>query len=449
MVQRNFAFVQFDNDASAVQAINMENGTNMNGRKVTVKTAGMNPKRPNNQPMGQNNMNNMPNNMHNMNNNMNNMPNNMQNNMPNNMPMHNRARSRSPLSKQELSQLSYIPELTVISFLDNMNGPSFNNMNNMNNMNMNNMNMNNMNNMMLRGPGGPGPLPGFHGGPPNQFPGPPVHQRPNVINDCEIIVVSRELTDYAEWVENQLKNVGISADLLYPNEDIPIGKVLSNIAARGTSYAIVVTPENQGHRSINVTELFGDNSTEHRNMPVEDAIKFIHKNYHTKRKEIMNPQQLAITPIFPCTSLKEKHPDAIQAMLRMLTDNMVLTALQYDRLIKYLGERREMQVKAEIGDESLIPVSAAVNASIAPTTPAVDPAQVARAQQEQQENMQKKIMEILNKPSLTESLLKTDEVRKEKVVEPEASKKSLTEDPKIKLALASLLRNNIINKVKL
>lgn len=304
------------------------------------------------------------------------------------------------------------------------------------------------NSMMHRGPG-----PVFHGGPPNQFPGPPVHQRPNIINDCEIIVVSRELTDYAEWVEHQLKNVGISADLLYPNEDIPIGKVLSNIAARGTSYGIVVTPDNQEHRSINVTELFGDNSTEHRNMPVEDAIKFIHKNYYSKKNDIMNPQQLAITPIFPCTSLKEKHPDAIQAMLRMLADNLALTALQYDRLIKYLGERREMQVKAEIGDEPLtptIPIATASNVVPTVTAPAVDAAQMARAQQEEQENMQKKILEILNKPSLTETILKTEEVKKEKVPDtPDPSKKSLTEDPKIKLALAALLRNNIINKVKL
>lgn len=100
MVQRNFAFVQFDNDTSAMQAINMENGSNINGRKIIVKTAGLNPKqRPNNGlPMGQNNMPAMPNSMHNMNN-INNM-NNMQN-IPNMSIMHNRARSRSPLSKQQ------------------------------------------------------------------------------------------------------------------------------------------------------------------------------------------------------------------------------------------------------------------------------------------------------------------------------------------------------------
>lgn len=167
-------------------------------------------------------------------------------------------------------------------------------------------------------------------------------------NDCEIIVVNKALTKYAEDIELRLKQVGLMVDLLFPNEDVPLGRVLGNIASRGCLYAVVVTPINHEHHSLTLNILHGL-PQEHRNMPVEDAINLISRdftNYKAGGRSVPLNTPLA----------SERHPDAIQVLLNMLADNHQLTVLQYDRVIKYLDMKREEQVQVELGDANDLPV---------------------------------------------------------------------------------------------
>lgn len=55
----------------------------------------------------------------------------------------------------------------------------------------------------------------------------------------------------------RLKKMGLTADLLFPNEDVPLSRVLGNIASRGCLYAVVVTPINMEHRSLTLNILHG------------------------------------------------------------------------------------------------------------------------------------------------------------------------------------------------
>lgn len=225
------------------------------------------------------------------------------------------------------------------------------------------------------------PMMGGAGGPP------PVAAGPES-NDCEIIVVSRDLTSYAENIEARLKRNGLTVDLLFPNDDVPIGKVLSNIASRGSYYAILITPENEERNSITVNVLAGV-PAEHRNMPTEDAISFICKDFEDR----LRAEQLEKSKFRPmggaarAPSLQDKHPEPIQNMLNLLANNRQLTVLQYDRLIKYLGERKELQIKYELGED-------------------VDPASVTsrllpeKSKEQTEKELQRKIMDILNKPSI-------------------------------------------------
>lgn len=63
--------------------------------------------------------------------------------------------------------------------------------------------------------------------------------------------------EYAEFIERRLKTVGLSVDLLFPNEEVPLGRVLGNIASRGTLYALVVTQLSEEHKSVTVNILYG------------------------------------------------------------------------------------------------------------------------------------------------------------------------------------------------
>lgn len=191
-------------------------------------------------------------------------------------------------------------------------------------------------------------------------------------NDCEIIVVNKALTKYAEDIELRLKQIGLMVDLLFPNEDVPLSRVLGNIASRGCLYAVVITPINHEHHSLTLNILHGL-PQEHRNMPVEDAINLISRdftNYKAGGRSVPLNTPLA----------SERHPDAIQVLLNMLADNHQLTVLQYDRVIKYLEMKREEQMQVELGDAKDLPVKT-------PLTSISDPKQA---------ELQNRILNILN-----------------------------------------------------
>jgi hypothetical protein len=46
---------------------------------------------------------------------------------------------------------------------------------------------------------------------------------------------------------------------------------------------------------------------------------------------------------------------AVQVLLNLLADNRQLTVLQYDRVIRYLQDKREMQLQLELGDAKDLP----------------------------------------------------------------------------------------------
>lgn len=135
-------------------------------------------------------------------------------------------------------------------------------------------------------------------------------------------------------------------------------------------------------------------------MPVEDAISLMADDFRRKMMRDKNsaalqsvqnkvgnlPNPVAIIPAaanYIAPPLKERHPDAIQSLLNLLANNMPLTVLQYDRIIKYLQDRRLLQLKVELGD--------AEEESLGQGTP--DP----------EIELQKKILNILNKPSVAET----------------------------------------------
>ncbi|XP_052741738.1 nuclear receptor coactivator 5 [Bicyclus anynana] len=207
-------------------------------------------------------------------------------------------------------------------------------------------------------------------------------------NDCEIIVVSKLLTEYAEYIESRLKRLGIVVDLLFPMEDVPIGKVLGNIASRGCLYAILVMPLNQEHRSLTLTILHGL-PQEHRNIPLEDALHLMSRNF--QEVKLGGPSGR----------------EAVYALLGQLADGRSLTVLQYDKVMEYLQERREQQVKLELGE----PLT-----SSAPAT-------------KTQADLQQRILSILNDKSAP-----TKEPPK-----PEPQNKLLN-DPTVRKALDSILQ---------
>lgn len=178
--------------------------------------------------------------------------------------------------------------------------------------------------------------------------------------------------------------------------------------------------------------LHGD-AAEHRNMPTDDAIKFIYKDFTMKTKRIVQSAY--------------QHPDAVQTLLKTLVDNRPLTVLQYDHLNKYLTQRREVQRKAEIGEET-----GNFDYGMTPTTStkSVQPLQASMpSSTSTQQDLQKKILEILNKKPLKTQMKESSfEVKPKKMTESEKDelKNKLMQDDKIKQAMMALRNSKRLGK---
>lgn len=194
--------------------------------------------------------------------------------------------------------------------------------------------------------------------------------------------------------------------------------MLSNIANRGSLFAVIISTEHKKNNSVTLNILYGVPS-EHRNMPLEDALTLIFRNYqHLCQGEdgdIIGDSDDSPYAAIPMANTR--HPDSLQHLINLLADNRTLTVLQLDCILKYLQERRENQYKFELGDtnidvthqSSATSSSSAVGDMKSESSDAKmetgDAATTAAAETQAQkvndeEEIQKKILEILSKPSI-------------------------------------------------
>lgn len=223
-------------------------------------------------------------------------------------------------------------------------------------------------------------------------------------NDVEIICLNKHTRVYAEAVEARLKNMGLTVDVLFPNPDIPLGKVLGNIAGRGVMYAVCVAPDNELHRSLTVNVLQGEQQ-EHRNMPLDEAMSFIGKSFSRFIEKptagAVGGAQLGFARAGPAATSSGSeqlppfgHPNDIRTILGFLIDDRPMSIMEYDKLIKYLATRRESTLKAEYG------MNIPAHLLLPPVGPMQDPILKAK-----QEEIQNKVMEILSRPKKTQTSL--------------------------------------------
>ena len=220
---------------------------------------------------------------------------------------------------------------------------------------------------------------GFRGEERGGFPGSRDQPRPQEppaekANDCEIVCVNKTQRGYAESIEMRLKNFGMDVDVLFPNPEIPLQKIIGNISSRGVSYALVVTPMNEEHRSVTLNVLRGPQQQEHRNMPIDDAMNLLAKNFEA-------------TIELRAKTGGDRMPNDVRTVLGFLVDSRPLSVMEYDKLIRYLAGKREQMLRSEYGED--IPAHLVEP----PIGKAVDPAVKAR-----QSELQAKILGILKKP---------------------------------------------------
>ncbi|XP_063003599.1 nuclear receptor coactivator 5 [Elgaria multicarinata webbii] len=180
--------------------------------------------------------------------------------------------------------------------------------------------------------------------------------------DCSVIVVNKQTKEYAESVGRKVRDLGMMVDLIFLNSEMSLQQALDDVSQGGSAFAIVITQQHQVHHSCTVNIMFGT-PQEHRNMPQADAMVLVAKNYERYKSEVREKEREEIarqaakmadetilqererpSPVEE-GSLRGGHPQAIQALLNLLADNRYLTAEETDKIINYLRERKEQQLR--------------------------------------------------------------------------------------------------------
>ncbi|KAJ7332306.1 hypothetical protein JRQ81_014486 [Phrynocephalus forsythii] len=242
--------------------------------------------------------------------------------------------------------------------------------------------------------------------------------------DCSVIVVNKQTKDYAESVGRKVRDLGMVVDLIFLNSEMSLQQALDDVSQAGTAFAIVITPQHQVHHSCTVNIMFGT-PQEHRNMPQADALVLVTKNYERYKMEVREKEREEIArqaaKMADETVLQERerpppveeglrggHPPGIQNLLNLLADNRYLTAEETDKIINYLRERKERQLRASgdalpaplprqaLGTTSGSSLASLPSSQAHPSSQALPPPASTAAASSPQQELQAKILSLFN-----------------------------------------------------
>ncbi|NWJ01317.1 NCOA5 protein, partial [Crypturellus undulatus] len=246
--------------------------------------------------------------------------------------------------------------------------------------------------------------------------------------DCSVIVVNKQTKEYAESVGRKVRDLGMVVDLIFLNTEMSLTQALDDVSRGGSPFAIVITQQHQVHRSCTVNIMFGT-PQEHRNMPQDDAMMLVARNYERYKTESREKEREEIArqaaKMADEAILQERerpppmeegvrggHPPGIQTLLNLLADNRYLTAEEMDKVINYLRDRKERLLRgstdslqapmsrqslgapsgSSLGSQSSLPSSQAHQGS----QPLVSAPSVPVSSANPQQELQAKILSLFN-----------------------------------------------------
>ncbi|XP_019864327.1 PREDICTED: nuclear receptor coactivator 5-like [Amphimedon queenslandica] len=99
------------------------------------------------------------------------------------------------------------------------------------------------------------------------------------VPEAQIIIVNTHQKEYAQLVRERIESLGLSVEPLHLSPTVSLAEALENAARRGLMYTVIITSQHEAHRSVTLTILHGRNPQEHKNMPLDDAIGLINRDY--------------------------------------------------------------------------------------------------------------------------------------------------------------------------
>ncbi|XP_071091917.1 nuclear receptor coactivator 5-like [Haliotis cracherodii] len=234
---------------------------------------------------------------------------------------------------------------------------------------------------------------------------PPQRKPPPAPAECVVVIMTNKLRTYGETIERQVKSLNLITDLVVIPEDRTLSQQIEDISHRGGLFAIVINSQNELHRSLTLNILHGS-PQEHRNMPVEDAMSLVGRSFEKYVQTLKEKAAGAAAPAAAAAAVAAPvaTPAAgarpppflppskeVSYLLNLLADNRQLTLEELDKIIMYLRDRRDKMIESERR-----PVAGGDVGYREPAPSAQLLPEDGLLQQQQQQELQTKILSILN-----------------------------------------------------
>ncbi|XP_039272610.1 nuclear receptor coactivator 5-like [Styela clava] len=162
---------------------------------------------------------------------------------------------------------------------------------------------------------------------------------------AQVIVIDpeRRCRDYAEMFLSKLKRTGLICDIVILDKFTSPSQVIDDATATGLLYTASVNLQNEIHQSVTINILQGQ-PQEHRNMPYEDALKLISRNFdaHLLKLAGSKPDPALSQPLGEMTDkhgIEEIDP-TLSLLLINLAEGKNLRLADLDKVIGFLNQKR-------------------------------------------------------------------------------------------------------------
>ncbi|XP_063169356.1 nuclear receptor coactivator 5-like [Candoia aspera] len=190
-------------------------------------------------------------------------------------------------------------------------------------------------------------------------------------SDCVIVSISKDQAEYSTAIGHRLQDHGLVVEMIYLTSESGLTRALQEVKNDGSPFCVLVEPSNVALSSCTVIMLHQTIKI-HRNMPMEDALALIAKEFEKIIAEHEQQQRTAIShraadladDYLERELYKSYHvPLGIRHLLFLLSEGKHLYVEELNSISDYLKTRRnklegfvaETNALAAVGEEAVYP----------------------------------------------------------------------------------------------
>ncbi|XP_053127006.1 nuclear receptor coactivator 5-like isoform X2 [Hemicordylus capensis] len=203
-------------------------------------------------------------------------------------------------------------------------------------------------------------------------------------SDCVIVSISKDQAEYSTAIGHRLQDHGLVVEMIYLTSESGLTRALQEVKNDGSPFCVLVEPSNVALSSCTVIMLHQSIKI-HRNMPMEDALALIAKEFKNifggreqqERTEISHKAADLADDYLERAVYESYHvPLGIRHLLFLLSEGKHLYLEELNSISDYLKTRRnklegfvaETEALAAVVKEAMYPASSRPSTSALPQT---------------------------------------------------------------------------------